>query len=126
MNLAKPLDALNKRIWYAIFPLVLPNLPAAPPLDPTTTKKLMIFRYDAIGDMVVTLPSVDIIRKNHPGAEVDMVVSPQNIAIIRNDDRVGRRHIYRKGLGELIRLVREARREHYDAIYCFVLHKTTK
>ena len=126
MTLAKRLEALNKRFWYAILRLVLRNRPATAPLDPSITKKILIFRYDAIGDMVVTLPSVDIIRKNFPAAEIDMVVSPQNIAIIKNDDRVGRRFVYRKGLGELIRLVRETRREHYDAIYCFVLHRTTK
>ncbi len=126
MTIAKRLEALNKRFWYALLRLVLRNRPATAPLDPATTKKILIFRYDAIGDMVVTMPSVDIIRRNHPGAEVAMVVSPQNISIITNDDRVGRRHIYRKGLAELIRLVRETRREHYDAIYCFVLHRTTK
>jgi ADP-heptose:LPS heptosyltransferase len=126
MTLAKRLEALNKRFWYAILRVILRNRPVAAPLDPEQIRKILIFRYDAIGDMVVTLPSVDIIRKNHPAAEIAMVVSPQNIAIIKNDSRVGRRHIYRKGLGELIRLVRQTRRERYDAIYCFVLHKTTK
>ena len=126
MTTAKQLEALNKRFWYAFLRLILRNRPASVPLDPKRIRRILIFRYDAIGDMVVTLPSVDIIRKNHPDAEVAMVVSPQNIAIIRNDARIGTRHIYRKGFFETIRLVREARRERYDAIYCFVLHKTTK
>src|SRR5688500_18873088 len=110
MTLAKRLEALNKRFWYAILRLILRNEPASTPLDPERIRKILIFRYDAIGDMVVTLPSVDIIRKNHPAAEVAMVVLPKNIGIIKNDSRVGTRHIYGEGLGELIRLVRETRR----------------
>jgi lipopolysaccharide heptosyltransferase II len=102
---------------------------AMPSLTPATfaPRRILMIRTDLMGDLVLSLPAVHALRRAYPDAEIDMMVMPPNIGIIKHDPAIS--HIvtydpniwrrpnafltlnsYRKFLG----LIHDLRSAHYD------------
>ena len=50
--------------------------------------KILIVRPDALGDMVLTLPCIRVIKKKHPHIKISILASPYNAKIIKNEDYI--------------------------------------
>jgi ADP-heptose:LPS heptosyltransferase len=78
----------------------------------------LVVQHYGVGDMVLTTPLLAFLKEHLPGAEIDVLASPRNAAVIAGDDRVANvfvhDHTWRRWLSVLPRL--RARR--YDAILC--------
>jgi len=51
----------------------------------STPVRVLVFRYDAVGDYIVTSPFVRWLAENVPNVEIDVISSTRNIDLIRND-----------------------------------------
>jgi len=96
------------------------------PLDRSTVRSILILRYDAIGDMIVTTPLFDALKSVVPDAAIDIVASHRNAGLLADDERIRHVHVY-DGTGSSLRAVRRTcRRQGYDVVISLVMNKTTK
>ncbi len=87
-------------------------------------KKILIFRYDRIGDMLLTTPVFDILHRNAPQAEIHVLASESNDCVIRCDKRVAKVFLFKKNVVRLLQLRRQIRQENYNCVLCLVFDKT--
>jgi len=52
------------------------------------TNRILVITYDAIGDMVMTTPVLECLKKVFPDSEMDILCSPRNADIIRYCDDI--------------------------------------
>ncbi|MCX7736670.1 MAG: glycosyltransferase family 9 protein [Candidatus Kapabacteria bacterium] len=94
-------------------------------MDIKQIKKILIIRYDKIGDMIATLPAIDCLKRLNPALEIDVLCSNQNYEIIRNDDRINHKFLTRNKPLILLKDALKLRKNNYDLIFSFVFYKTT-
>ena len=58
------------------------------PFDNKKFKKILIFRYDRIGDMIVTTPLISALKKNFPNSRVIILASELNAKVLTNNRHV--------------------------------------
>jgi 3-deoxy-D-manno-octulosonic-acid transferase/heptosyltransferase-1 len=100
----------------------------SPPGDP---RSILIVKLSAIGDVVHTLPLLEVLRKNFPGATIDWLVEEEAGRIIEGHEAidrviVSRRKSWQRGLlkrgsaidsaREILRFLRELRSRKYDLV----------
>lgn len=73
---------MTKSIVYSLLGAVFPNRDWPLPLT-LKPAHIAVFRYDAIGDMLVTLPLLALIRKTFPHSHITAVVSGRNIDVAK-------------------------------------------
>lgn len=81
--------------------------------------KTLIIQTAFIGDVVLATPLIEAIKTHDPVAQVDVLVRKGNEALFEGDPRVGEMLLYNKEkprMGELLRLIRAVRSNHYDLI----------
>jgi ADP-heptose:LPS heptosyltransferase len=86
--------------------------------------KFLIFRYDAIGDMIVTTPVFSYLKSLYPSAQIDILASNRNDSIVKNDSRLKNIWTLPSNFIDKIKLMKQMKKENYDFILCFILHKT--
>lgn len=118
-------DDIIRRLVYAPARLWLRRKPVPLPLSITSVKKILLLRTDAIGDMIVTTPMLELL-KERLDVSIDIIASPRNASVIANDPRVRRIFVFDGSLRSLFAIRRSTRRENYDLVIALVLHKTTK
>ena len=65
---------------------------AKPLLAPETfaPRRILMIRTDLMGDVVLSLPAVHAMRRAYPQAQIDMLVLPPNVGIIKHDPAISR------------------------------------
>lgn len=100
---------------------------------PAATKRILWIRLDHIGDVVMTLPSLRLLRQHFPDAEIDVLVRPDCAALLRGNPDATRVLTYdtlrfprkTKGRGRgagffrTLRFVHHLRRARYDVAIDF-------
>lgn len=94
-RLTKP--ALQRLIYYGLGTVGLVSYlgrlgRALPPLMPATfaPKRILMIRTDLMGDVVLSLPAVHALRRAYPAAQIDMLVLPPNVGVIKHDPAIAR------------------------------------
>ena len=67
-----------------------------------------------IGDVLISTPLFDILKKKYPQAQIDVLLSPKNHFVLQNDPLIRKRWIYNKHFLQTISLIRGVRKEKYD------------
>jgi ADP-heptose:LPS heptosyltransferase len=96
-----------------------------PPIDPHTVRRILLLRYDAIGDMIVTTPLIDVLSKHIPHAQIDVVASPRNVSIVRNDPRINAVYVYDGTMRSMLAVRSQCSSTRYDVVISLVMNKTT-
>ncbi len=78
--------------------------------------KFLFVRQDMIGDVLVSTPLFEILKRHYPDAAVDVLLSSSNHFVLANDPLIRKRWIYDKRIGTTWRLVNNIRRERYDFV----------
>jgi heptosyltransferase III len=74
--------------------------------DPRPVKKILIIHSGGIGDMLLALPALRILRQNFPHASLDLMGRPERLSVIAHDlraesllriDRAGMAYFYVEG-----------------------------
>lgn len=129
----KNAEAVARAVGYRLLRLLFRNKPATAPLNAAFCRKILLCRYDRIGDMIVTTPVINLLREMLPEAEIHVLASPRNSSLLEHDRRVAKVYEFdgtQKSLPALrslfARPLRAAmRKERYDAVFSLVFHKTT-
>lgn len=129
----KSMEAVARAIGYQFLRLLFRNESAAAPLNAATCQKILLCRYDRIGDMIVTTPVINLLHTLLPEAEIHVLASPRNFSLLKHDRRVAKVYAFdgtQKPLRALLALfvppLRTLMRyERYDAVFSLVFHKTT-
>ncbi|MBM4168285.1 MAG: glycosyltransferase family 9 protein [Ignavibacteria bacterium] len=116
MNLLKALEVSFRRMLIRLlrgFSRRSRPLPTDWDFD---SSKFLFVRQDRIGDVLVSTPLFHAIKKRYPKAVLDVVLSPNNVMAIGNEQLVRTRWVYRKNPIAAIALIRRLRRQKYDFV----------
>lgn len=115
-----------KKLLQKLLSLVLRNKRYEKGINPALVKKILVIRNDALGDMLITLPAIALLKKVAPNAEVHVLASQKNYRLLENDSNVDMLFIAEeKGisfLGQMLQL----RKEQYDVIISTIYVGITK
>lgn len=125
LNLGKNIEIFIKKLSYLFFRILFRNKNANVPVDISKMKKILIFRYDRLGDMLVTIPAARFIKSLNPDIKIDIIATPKNSSFIRNDNTFNKIYLYDGTKKSLFLIVTNARMEKYDAVFCWVFTKST-
>lgn len=79
--------------------------------------RILIIRPDRIGDMLITIPSIKVIRATYPNAIIDIVVGKANLSIISQFQRyVNSIFVYDKSLKSILTLLIQLPKHSYDLV----------
>lgn len=124
--LVRKLEFLFRHIFvYPILRLFFRNPQENEPIDLTEVKKILILRYDKIGDIIVTTPVLRVLKQTNPKLHVGVFASPSNASIIRNDKHVDSIYVLHSNWIALAKEILKARRENYDVVLNFIFNRTT-
>jgi ADP-heptose:LPS heptosyltransferase len=104
------------RLMFRIYRRLFPTPPWTGPLDPASLRRILIVRDDRVGDMVLTTPLLSFLREEAPQAEIDVLASRANAAIIEHDDRVSRVFVNGRTWRSWSRLLPRVRARRYDLV----------
>lgn len=120
------IELLFKKLFYSIFRLLFRNENIEIPISYNNIKNILILRYDAIGDMIVTLPVIKLIDELIPNSNIDVIASSRNISIIENESRIRNKILQPKGFFKSLFQAKKLKRNNYDLVLSLVLNDTTK
>jgi ADP-heptose:LPS heptosyltransferase len=116
---------LRRRIVYPLLRMMFRNREMKEPLDPAAVTRVLIFRYDRIGDMIVTTPVLRALKQWNSELQVDVLASRSNADIIWENPWVDHVLILESNWIRLLRQVRALRRRQYDVILNYIFNRTT-
>lgn len=122
---------LERRIKFLIFsPLALFIRPkrAKTPLDITKVKSVLILRYDALGDAVLSSAVWHAVRRYGPKIRIGVVASRRNQALIQADPEVNDVFLFSKALSWHIipEILRARRTAKWDVVLNISFHDKTR
>lgn len=82
-------------------------------------KRVLVIKLGALGDVVIALPAIEMIRRAHPGAEITVLTTPPFAALFEACPWVDRVEAdgRAKGLSGFLKLAARLRRARYDRVY---------
>jgi len=121
------IEHLNKRLTLGLLGKVLRIKPITGKLSLDDISSVLILRYDAIGDMVVTSPLWRILKDRKPDLKIGVAGSSRNIDILRFDkdiDDVYNFSLLDKDLQK--EELRKARSKQYDLVIACISSQKTR
>lgn len=112
-------------IAYPFLRLFFHNHPSDQTIDVTRVRKILILRFDRIGDMIVTTPIFRIFKQRNPLLHIGVFTSPLNAEIIQNNPNLDSIYILHRQWWRLLQEIGRARREQYDVVLNFIFNRTT-
>jgi len=115
-NRLKPVEHGFKRLFFRLAsPMLRRKQGEFVPLDGSRLRKVLFLRPEKIGDMVISFPVFDGLKRRFPHIEIAVMGSPRNRMVIEGDPRFSNVYMYTKKLRD-ISTVREIRREKFDCV----------
>lgn len=95
------------------------------PLNKSNIHRILIRATNWVGDAVMTMPAIEAVRENFPGAHITVLARPWVIPLLENHPAVNKILPYRRGNGpkedflEMIHVVRQIRTQDFDLAILF-------
>lgn len=125
-KLLHPLEvAFRHTIVYPTLRLLLRNKPYSGQIDLKGIRRILIFRQDRIGDMIITTPIFAKLKQINPALHICVLASPVNAELALADPNVDQVFIAEKKLPALIRQILILRKENFDVLLNFIFNRTT-
>ncbi len=112
-------------ITYPLLRLLFRNPVSNKTLDLRKVKKILILRYDRIGDMIVTIPIFRNLKRLNPRVSLGIVTSGSNAELSRGSPYIDATYVVSSRWVSLFKEILAARREHYDVVLNFIFNRTT-
>jgi ADP-heptose:LPS heptosyltransferase len=113
----KGLERSVKRGVFAIAGTLSRDSAVAPADWLSRVRRVLLLRYDRIGDMLIATGLIRAITAANPAIELDVLASPSNGAVLEGNPWVRRVHVFdRRSALSFVRTVRMLRAEGYDAV----------
>lgn len=97
-------------------------------IDPTKVNRVLLFRYDALGDYILTTPVPRLLKGLNPNMEIDILTSPRNNSIIRLNPFINKTYIVKPTKNfnfSLLDVINQTKHNNYDVIFGLVFHSMT-
>lgn len=79
--------------------------------------KILIIKLGALGDVVMATPIIRQIQRHHGNAAIYLLTTPAYEALFKHWEGLAVQSIERRGLGNLLRMIRWVRAERFDWVY---------
>lgn len=116
---------LRRRIVGGLLGALFRRDRGLPLLRPEEIDRVLLIRYDRLGDAIVSTPLIESLRLLNDRVEIDVLAGPHNAALLRADSRISRVFVWDGGPLRLPGVVRQVRRREYDLVLQLILGKTT-
>jgi len=104
-----------EKIFKNILIIVGKKLFSQPPIEPKfPINRILVIRPSGIGDMILSIPVLNSIRKNHPNSRIDVLCEPSNVGILQGIQFVDNIYIFKKNIFEILKLVVKLKKADYD------------
>ncbi|MDX2129480.1 MAG: glycosyltransferase family 9 protein [Chloroherpetonaceae bacterium] len=110
----------NLVLLFLLFLKIFPRKRKEHPI-PSRTKRILLLRYDRLGDLICTTPLIDYLRSINPQIEIDCLASPNNEFLFREDERIS--NVTSLNGFSSLKEVWEMRYRNYDVIFSFIGEK---
>lgn len=122
--------AAVERAWrhavvYPVLRRIFRNPPVVLPLNVKSVQRLLILRYDRLGDMIMTSWICRTLHELHPDVRVGIVASPANASIARLLPGVDEIYVVGGSIWRTLREIGRARSDAYDLVLNFIFNRTT-
>lgn len=125
-SVLRPLELLLRHaLVYPLLRILFRNKEMSATIPLQSVRKLLILRYDRIGDIIVTTPVFRELKRLHPNLHIGVLASRSNAELIRTNPFVDRLHVLPGRWRDWPRFLREARQEQYDVVLNFIFNRTT-
>lgn len=86
-------------------------------------KRVLVIQTAFLGDVILTLPMVQVLKESRPDYEIDIVIIPDTAGILKNHPDFSELLIFdkrgkQKSIASLMRFANELRKRKYDAVLC--------
>jgi ADP-heptose:LPS heptosyltransferase len=115
MGLSKTIELVFRRALLRMLRFAARRRPATVRTDYNHCKFLFI-RQDRIGDVLVSTPLLISLKRNYPGAVIDVLLSSNNHFVLNNETAVRKRWVYDKKFFSSLRVLFGIRSERYDFV----------
>lgn len=86
------------------------------PVAGESTGRILFVRLDRVGDVVLSTPAMEVLKKRFPRSELTVLLRPQTAALLENNPHVDRCVVLDPGAGpaERCRILQDLRRRRFD------------
>ena len=112
-------------VVYPVLRILFHNPYSEKRIELSSVKKILILRFDRIGDMIVTTPIFKALKQRHPGIHIGVFTSSANAEIVRNNQNVDAVYVLDLNWWALLKEIMRARKAHYDVVLNFIFNRTT-
>lgn len=122
-------EKIRKRAFGLLGGHPYPWRQPAEKIDGRGVKRVLLFRYDAVGDYIVSTPAIRWLRAALPDAELHVVSSFRNDALVKIDPYITRSfpiNPTQRFSRDWFPMIRKVRQFEYDAVLAMVFTRMTK
>ncbi len=112
-------------VAYPLLRLLFRNERVALPLDIRSIASVVVLRYDKIGDMIVTLPIFEMLKRRNPQLKIGVVTSESNLEIVKDHSCVDECFVLYRNPLRLLRELWRLRNSRYEVVLNFIFNRTT-
>lgn len=124
MSLQRTITRQTRRLMLGFLRIIAGRTPREP-LRPEQVRRVLLIRYDRIGDAVITTPLLSALKHLAPWAEIDVLASPANSSIFQHDNRVSQVFVWDGSPLDRLRVMLACCRRNHDVAYQLILARTT-
>ncbi len=97
------------------------NLKGPPKIDPSSIHKILLIRLRRIGDIILTTPSIQVLREHFPHADISFIVEEPYKELVEGNKDLNRVIVHKKSpkLKEFLKSIQRIRREKFDVVIDF-------
>ena len=87
-------------------------------LDKNVIKKILVISLSNIGDVILTFPVIDILKRDFAEARIDLVVGINGESLVAGNPCLGKIYVYRKNQTPwaILQWLRTLAKERYDCV----------
>lgn len=126
-RIGQNLERINKRLTLRLLGRVLRTRRLHGPLSLDQIESVLILRYDALGDMVLTTPLWRTLKAQKPSLKIGVAASIRNRNIIESDPDIDEVYLFsRQTTNAMMREIRRARETQWDLVIHLVYIEKTR
>ncbi|MFA7326379.1 MAG: glycosyltransferase family 9 protein [Candidatus Kapaibacterium sp.] len=126
MKLIKIIENKIKDGFYYIIRLFLNNKKIDCISNTSDIKKVLILRYDVLGDMICTYPAIKYIKSELPDVKIDILASESNSFLIKDDKSINNIYHFNGKILSNIKYLLKIKKNNYDVIFATYYINLTK
>jgi len=113
----RQIEKFNKIVSLGLLGKILKIRPQTSPVPLENVSSVLIIRYDALGDMIVTTPLWRILKRLKPSIKIGVAGSFKNLDLLRADQDIDYLYDYSaSSLRDFFRITKKTREQKWDVV----------